>query len=233
MAELNQHQVERRFDKAIANPVVVNIPALPGLFFRTLTLGERGQSSRAYSKALIDYQAQGLPSEHFLSQLLRRAVEASGMSMAVLKRKGALLEKQFKALPEDLVGPFDQLTPAEVAELPLEAQQEREAAIAARGKKMVELLAGIYTDEERDAFQQIQQIEQLEQHLRQQTAEFAARRDQIVFELLTASVSTDGKPYFDGIDALAAIEDGTALVNLMVAWKQFRDGQPSDFFSRS
>lgn len=233
MTELNQNQVERRFQTATSNPVPVTIPGLDGLFFRPLTGGEKGVSSRAYSKALMGYMAEGLPSEYMLQQNLRRAVEASGLSMGVLKRKAALYEKQMKAIPEELVGPYDQLTPAEVAELPLEEQQSRAEAIVERGKRIVELLATALTDEEREALQQIGQIEQLEQHLRQQTAEFAARRDQMVQELLMGARTADGEQYFGGVDYLAAIEPQEALVNLMVAWRQFREGQSSDFFSRS
>lgn len=233
MAELTKEMVERRYQQASSNPVPVNIPALPGLFFRPLTLGQRGQSSRAYSKALVEYQAQGLPSEYFLPQMLRRAVEASGLFIDVLKRKGALYEKQLKAIPEELMGPYDQLTPAELAELPAEVQQTRAAAIEERGKRMVELLAGALTPEEREQLNQITQIEQLEQHLRQQTAEFAAHRDQMLAELLMGAIREDGTTHFTGIEALAAVEPQAALVDLMTAWYQFRQGMPSDFFSRS
>lgn len=231
--ELTQHQVERRFQIASSNPVPVNIPGLEGLFFRPLTGGEKGISSRLYSKAVIGYQAEGLPSEYHLPQLLKRAVENAGMSMAVLKRKATLYEKQMKALPEDLIGPYDQLTPEEVAELPVDAQAERIAAIEERGRRIVECLAGALYDEERDALQQITQIEQLEQHLRQQTAEFYARRDQTVQEVLMGAVSAEGKAFFASLEALAAVEPQEALVNIIVAWRQFREGQPSDFFSRS
>jgi hypothetical protein len=230
MTELTQHQVERRFQTAAANPIPVTIPALPGLFFRPLTLGERGQSSRAYSRALMGYMAEGLPSEHLLQQNLRKAVEASGLSVAVLKRKGALYAKQMSALTEDLIGPYDQLTPAEVAELPLEVQAERMAAIEARGKRVIELLYAALTDEEREELNQIHQIEQLEQHLRQQTAEFAARRDQQVAEILMGAIGEDGKSYLATIEELSVVEP---LVDLLTAWYQFREGQVSDFFSRS
>lgn len=231
--ELTQHQVERRFATTAANPVTVNIAALPGLFLRPLTLGERGQVSRAYSKALMSYMAEGLPSEHMLPQLLRRAVEASGLSTDVLKRQRTVYEKQMKALPDDLIGPYDQLTPDEVAELPAEIQAERLAAIEARGKRIVELMATALTDEDREDLQQIAQIERLEAHLRQQTAEYLARRDQTVAEILIGAVTADGRPYFASPDALEAVDPPEVLSDLFVAWFQLREGRPSDFFSRS
>jgi hypothetical protein len=233
MTELSQNQVERRFQIASSNPVPVNIAALPGLFFRPLSGGEKGISSRTYSKALMGYIKDGMLSKCMVPDVLRASVEAAGMSMKVLVRKGDLYRKQMAALPEDLMGPYDQLTPDEVAELPAEKQVERSAAIEERGKRIVELLAGALTDEERQILGQINRIEALEQELMEQTAERAAQQETYVCEILMGARTEDGKPYFTGAEDLAAIEPQAALVNLLVAWNQFREGQPSDFFSRS
>ncbi|MFO7172056.1 MAG: hypothetical protein DIU70_003675 [Bacillota bacterium] len=231
MAELTQDMIERRYLKVASNPTPVNIPGLPGLFFKPMGPKERGISSRAYSQALFKYIQEGYPSEHALGELVKRAAANSGLDYRVLARKAAILRKYQQAVPEELQGPYDQLTPEEVAELPPEEQAKREQAIRERGRRIVELLQTALTEEEREALRQIEQIEALEQHLRQQTAEWHARRDQAVAEILACAVKEDGSPYFPGGEE--ELEQVERLADLFLAWYQFRNGMPSDFFSRS
>ena len=54
VAELTDDMIERRFQRATSNPVIVNIPGLSGLGFAPLTAKERGVSARAYSSKLIE-----------------------------------------------------------------------------------------------------------------------------------------------------------------------------------
>ncbi|MHB1418482.1 MAG: hypothetical protein ACYCX4_02680 [Bacillota bacterium] len=236
MAELTNEMVERRFAKVSSNPVPVNIPALPGLCFVPMQGREKGISSRAYSSKLMELHKEGgYYSEALLPTVLRKICEQNGIDIKVLDRKMTLNRKLFESIPEDLSGPYDQLTQEEVAELPAEEQEKRQKAIEECGHGIAEFVANIYTDEEKESRAQIVQIETLEQELRQNTYEFHARRFQMQTEILlcTRQEEDPAKPYFVDMDELEMVRPVEALVNLFMAWKQFREGMPSDFFSRS
>jgi hypothetical protein len=235
MAELTQEMIERRFQKASANPLTVNIAGLPGLCFVPMTGKERGKSSRAYSSRLMELHKEGgYYSEALLPTVLKKVCEQNGLDIKILNRKLTLQRKLFESVPEELAGPYDQLTLEEVAEMPAEEQQKREQAIQERGQRIAEFMQKLYTDEEREDLAQIEQIEQLEQHLRSNTAEHHARAYQMLTEILLCVRQEDdpGKPYFDNIEEIEAIRPQETLVNLFMAWRQFREGYPSDFFSR-
>lgn len=210
--------------------VAVGIPSFPGLRFRDLSPVERQSCDQVYSATLLAGFTQGLPSEQLLPHLLKRAIENSGLSIDVLSFKVALLSKPVKVVSEDLLGPFDHLTPAERDRLPPADQQERMKATVARGQRIVELLSTAYSTEEREQLLQIANIEALEEHLREQTAEWAARREQTIAELLAGAVNESGAPYFAGPEVLLDVKPENALVDLIAAWHQFKFGLPSHRF---
>lgn len=234
MAELTDGMIERRFQRATSNPVVVNIPGLSGLGFAPLTAKERGVSARAYSSKLIELHKQGgFYAEALVPKVLKDLCEQHGLDVKLLDKKLAIQRKLMAAIPGHLAGPYDQLTDEEVQELSPEERAERDEAIVERGREITEYMHGILTEEDREQLAQINQIEQLREELYRNTAEYHARRHQMVTEILLCARKAEqsDKPYFASEDDLEALPVGT-LADLFLAWKQFREGLPSDFFSR-
>jgi hypothetical protein len=234
MAELTNDMIQRRFQKVVSNPTPVNIYGLPNLAFVPLNSKTRGISARAYSAKLMElYREGGFYSEALLPKVLKEICEKHGLDVKLLDKKMALQRKLFEALPEDLQGPYDQLTPEEVAELPPEEQKKREEAIRERGRRIAEFVNQVYTKEELEELEQIRMIEALEQELYHSTAEYHARRYQMVTEILHCARKADNpdEPYFSSEDELEALPV-RVLSDLFLAWKQYREGMPSDFFSR-
>jgi hypothetical protein len=154
------------------------------------------------------------------------------LNVKLLDRKLAIQRKLMVSVPAHLAGPFDQLTEEEVAELSPEEQVDRDEAIRERGKEIAEYMQGVLTDEEREQLAQINLMEQLREDLYYNTAEYHARRHQMVTEILLCARKAEqhDKPYFTSEDELEVLPVGT-LADLFLAWKQFREGLPSDFFS--
>jgi len=235
MSELSPEMVQRRYETVASGTYTPEIAGLPGLTFVKMGLVERGVSSRAYSSKLKELMAQGgYFSEALLSSVLERTCRENGMDTGAIKKQREILKRFYESIPQDLAGPIDQLTDEEVALLSLEEKAERHKAIEERGRRIMEWRAGFFTDEDYLVMEQARQIEQLEQHLRANTAEHHARKHQMETEILTCARRTEDvkKPYFDSIDEIQSLEDYNreALVQLYMKWKQFKEGLLPDFF---
>lgn len=235
MAELTAEMVQRRYETVASGTYSPEIPGLLGLTFVKMGLKERGISSRAYSSKLKELMAAGgYFSEALLPSVLERACIENGLDIGVLRKQREILRRFYDSIPKDLAGPFDQLTEEEVALLSPEERAEREKAIEERGRRVMDWQQGFFTEDDYRVMSQARQIEQLEQHLRANTAEHRAREYQMQTEILLCARRSDDidKPYFSSIEEIAELEDRNrdALVQLYLKWKQFKEGLAPQFF---
>ncbi len=232
--ELTQEQIERRAEGVVSGSYRPDVPGLDVLFIR-MTLSDRGASSRAYSAKLKElFDAGGYFSEFALPNVLRKVCQDNHLDLDALQRKRAIQERLFRSIPPDLQGPYDSLTDEEVAELPAEARESRQQAIAERGQRSVEWLAHFYADADREVLAEAEQIEQLENHIRSHTAEHLARKHQMEMEILrcTRQAGNPEQPYFKSIEQIQNLPPAV-LTPLYMKWKQFREGMTDAFFSPS
>lgn len=232
--ELTQEMIQRRYEKASASVTPVSIYGLSDLVFIPLGAKGRGISSRAYSQRVMQLYKEGYPSKAVINKILKDTCEQQGLNYKLLDKKVALQKKLFDSIPPELSGPYDQLTQEEIAELSPFDREKRDKAVGERGKKIAEFIANVYTAEEKDELEQIKMIEQLEQQLLNNTAEHHAQRHQMVTEILHCArkQSDSEQAYFANEDEFENIKPSRALVDLFMAWRQYREGMPSDFFSR-
>jgi len=234
MAELTQEMVQRRLDGVASGTFQPEIPGLPGLVFVKLGLSERGKSSRAYSAKLKELFACGeYFSEAMLPTVLGKVCKDNGLDIGVIKKQRELLKRFYESIPADLAGPVDQLTEEEAAQLSPEEKTQRQAVIEERGKKIMEFMQNFYTEEDYRVMDQAKQIENLEQHLKSNTAEHHARKHQMETEILLCARQEDiKKPYFESIEQIQELEDTNrqGLVQLYMKWKQFKEGMLPQFF---
>lgn len=235
MAELTAGMVQRRYETVASGTYSPEIPGLPGLTFVKMSLKERGISSRAYSAKLKELMAEGgYFNEAFMPTLLERACKENGIDIGVLRKQRELMKKYIDSIPPEINGPFDKLTPEEVALLSQEEQAEREKAIQERGKRIMEFQQNFFSEDDHRLMETARQIEQLEQHLRANTAEHRARECQAQNEiLLCARRSEDtAKQFFNSIDDIQELEEKNrdGLIQLYTKWRQFKEGLLPDFF---
>lgn len=235
MAVLTNEMVGRRYETVASGTYSPEIPGLPGIVFVRMGLKERGISSRAYSSRLKELMAAGgYFSEALLPSVLEKTCRENGLDIGVLKKQREIMKRFYDSIPADLAGPIDKLTEEEVALLSQEERDERNKAIEDRGRQIVEFMQNFYTEEDQRVQEQARQIEQLEQHLKANTAEHHARKHQMETEILICVRRSDDaeKPYFTIIEDIADLEDRDreALVQLYMKWKQFKEGLLPDFF---
>jgi len=235
MTELTKEMVQRRYDAVASGTYSPEIPGLPGLTFVKMGLKEKGVSSRAYSAKLKELMAEGgYFNEAFLPSLLERACKENGIDIGVLRKQRELMKKYINSIPPEINGPFDKLTPEEVALLSQEERDARQEAIEGRGKRIMEFQQNFFTEDDHKIFEMARQIEQLEQHLRANTAEHRARECQAQNEILLCARRADdtAKLYFDSIDDIQDLEEKNrdGLIQLYTKWRQFKEGLLPDFF---
>ena len=235
MTELSEGMVQRRYETVTSGTYKPEIPGLPDLVFTKMSLGERGKSSRAYSAKLKELMAEGgYFAEALLPTVLERTCRDNGLSLDVVKQKQQFYRRFIESIPPELSGPFDQLTDEEVAELSSEQRAERQQAIEERGRQIMKWQQEFFSEEDLRVFEQAQQIENLEQQLRANTAEHFARKHQMETEiLLCARQAVDtNKPYFESIEDIQELADTNhqGLVQLYLKWKQFKEGLLPQFF---
>lgn len=235
MTELTKEMVQRRYDAVASGTYSPEIPGLPGLTFVKMSLKEKGVSSRAYSAKLKELMAEGgYFNEAFMPTLLERACKENGIDIGVLRKQRELMKKYIDSIPPELNGPFDKLTPEEVALLSPEEQEERNKAIQERGRQIGEWQENFFTEDDHRLMGQARQIEQLEQHLRYNTAEHRARAHQATTEILVCARKAEDikKPYFSGEEEVEEFgaRNNQMLVELFSRWNQFKSGLIQDFF---
>jgi hypothetical protein len=235
MAEVTAAITQRRFETVASGTYSPEIPGLPGLTFVKMGLKERGASTRAYSSKLKELMAEGgYFNEAFLPSLLERACKENGIDIGVLRKQRELMKRYMDSIPPDLNGPFDKLTPEEVALLSPEEHIEREKAIQERGKKIMEWQDNFFSENDHRLMETARQVEQLERHLKANTAEHHARKHQMETEILICARRSDDidKPYFNSIEEIADLDsyNREGLVQLYMKWKQFKEGLLPDFF---
>lgn len=235
MSELTSAMVQGRLETVASGTYSPEIPGLPGLTFVKLGLKERGASSRAYSSKLKELMAAGgYFSEALLPSVIEKTCRENGLDIGVLKKQREIMMRFYDSIPADLAGPIDRLTDEEVVLLSQEEREERAKAIDERGRQFGEFVENFYTDEDRAIFEQARQIEQLEQHLKANTAEHFARKHQTETEILLCARRSDDieKPYFSCIEDIQELEDRNreGLIQLYGKWTQFKSGLNPDFF---
>jgi len=235
MAELTKEMVQRRYETVASGTYSPEIPGLPGLTFVKMGLKERGASSRAYSAKLKELMAEGgYFNEAFISTLLEKACKENGIDIGVLRKQRELMKKYIDSIPPELNSPFDKLTPEEVALLSQEEQEERNKAIQERGRQIMEWQENFFSEDDHRLMETARQIEQLEQHLRYNTAEHRARAHQMVTEILVCARKLEDtkKPYFSSEEDIEEFgqRNNQGLVTLFTKWKQFKEGLLPDFF---
>ncbi|MFA5316997.1 MAG: hypothetical protein WC369_06225 [Dehalococcoidales bacterium] len=234
MAEVTAEMVQRRLETVASGTYAPEIPGLPGIVFVKMGLKEKGISSRAYSSKLKELMAVGgYFNEALLPSILQKACRENGLDIGVMKKQRAILKRFYDSIPKDLSGPYDQLTPEEVVLLSPEEQEERQKGIGERGRRIMEWQESFFTEEDHLVMDQARQIEQLEQHLKANTAEHHARKFRDETEILACARREDGvKPYFGSIEEIGDLEDRNrdALIQLYSKWAQFKAGLTQQFF---
>jgi len=235
MADLTDEMVRRRLDTVASSSFQPEIPGLEGIVFVKMGLKERGNASRAYSSKLKELFATGdCFSEAMLPTVLGKVCKDNGLDIKVLNKQREIMKRFYDTCPPDLMGPIDPLTDEEVALLSPEEQAERQANIEERGKTIMEFTQNFYTEEDYRVMDQVKQIENLEQHIKSNTAEHQARKHQMETEILLCARKIDDieKPYFGCIEDIQEIEDYNqpGLVQLYMKWKQFKEGLLPQFF---
>lgn len=235
MTELTAEMVQRRLETVSSGTYAPEIPGLPGIVFVKMGLKEKGISSRAYSSKLKELMsAGGYFNEALLPTVLQKACRENGLDIGVMKKQRDILKRFYESIPKDLSGPYDQLTPEEVSLLSPEEQDERQKGIEDRGRRIMEWQKNFFTEEDHRIMEQAKQIEQLEQHLKANTAEHHARKFRDETEILICARRADDieKTYFSCIEDINELEDRNrdVLVQLYMKWKQFKEGMLPDFF---
>ncbi len=238
MAGLTQEMIQRRLETVVSGTYAPEIPGLPGLVFVKMGLKERGISSRAYASKLKELMADGgYFNEALLPSVLERTCRDNGLDVKVLKKQRDILRRFYDSIPKDLAEPIDPLTPEEVALLSPEELIEREKAAGERGRKIMDWQQNFFTEDDHKLMEQARQIEQLEQHLKANTAEHHARKHRDETEILVSARRVDviDKPYFASLEDIQELEDRNrdALIQLYSKWAQFKAGLSPQFFRPS
>lgn len=234
-----REQIEQRIDQIIDGFGYPHLPALPGIVFRRLTLAERGEVSRAYSKFLKEDMTQGGRFSEFLmpTELRRRCREVGLDYDELMAQEESFQQRTFDQAPADLRGPATVLTDEEFEQLTPEAQQSYRDSMIKRGEAIKEFLLNLFTPEERTIRAQIAQVQNLETHLKQQTYEHHARVHRMLEEILRGARRADdlAEPYFGSIDELYELQetDPTTWLSLSAKWREFREGKWPGFTPRS
>jgi len=235
MAKLTQEMIQRRLETVVSGTYQPDLPGLPGLVFVKMGLKERGISARAYSSKLKELMAAGgYFSEALLPSVLERVCRENGLDLSVLKKQREILKRFYDSIPPEMADPIDQLTPEEVTLLSPEERAEREKDAEGRGQKIMEWQVNFFTEEDYKTMEMSRQIEQLEQHLKANTAEHYARKHRDETEILMCARRADDieEPCFGSIDEIQELEDFNreGLVQLYLKWKQFKEGLSPQFF---
>jgi hypothetical protein len=234
MTELEKKFIGQRLTDIKNGEYAPSIEGLPNLLFVKLDNKVKGIASRTYSKSLFEYLREGLKSEAMLPQMLKQTCADAGLDIKVLNSKVDLMKKIYDNTPDELQGPYDSLTEEEVEQLSPEENEARSKGIAERGKRILEHITNIYTPEDQEILNQIQQIEAIERNLRNNTAERYARQDQMVVELLHCCRRIDNPvaAYFTSVDEIADVDNAKrgALVQLFMKWAQFKEGKLPEYF---
>ena len=235
MTELTNKMVQGRLETVASGTYQPEIPGLPALVFVKMGLKHRGISSRAYSSKLKElYTAGGWFSEALIPTALEKICKENGLDIGVLKKQREILKRFYDSLPDDLSRPYDELTPEEVGLLSPEEQAERQAGIQEHGRRIMDWQQNFFAEDDYRILEQVRQIEQLEQHLKYNTAEHRAREYQIQTEILECARQMENikERYFSSIEDIAGLEDYNrdGLVQLYLKWKQFKEGLLPQFF---
>ncbi|MFZ3171969.1 MAG: hypothetical protein WA118_08320 [Carboxydocellales bacterium] len=235
MSKLTDDMIQRRLETVSSGSYTPAIPGLDGLVFVKMGLAERGVSARAYSSRLKElYALGGYFSQALIPFTLAKICKDNGLDMKVLDKNREILKRFYDSIPAELAAPLDGLTDEEVQELSPEGIELRDKALEERGVKMFEYMQTFYTDEDRQVMDLAKQIEQLETHIKNNTAEHLAWMHQMDTEILISSKKAEdtGSPYFSSIDEIKELEytNREGLVHLYLKWKQFKEGLLPEFF---
>jgi len=239
---LGQEFNTRRLESVASGNFEPHIPDLPGLLFVKMNGADKGAANRAYSAKLKElFNEGGWFARALLPTYLDRQAKEAGLPTNLRTKVRAIQERLMKSIPAELDKPYDRLTDEEVQLLSPEERQARDEAIMALGKQRFEWLQSFYTEEERRTLAQMEQMENLEQHLITQTAEYQAEKHQVHTELLRCcrrlpDQEYDAKtmpPYFESIEQIEELEEtvGTEpMVQLYAKWRLFKMGYDPDYF---
>lgn len=232
-----QEQIEERADVIINGIGHPHLPALPGITFRRLTLAERGEASRAYSRHLKeDMTAGGRFSEMLLPTELRRRCREVGLDYdELMAAEEEFTRRIVDRAPAELRDPAGRLSDDEIAAMPAEAREQYLAELRERGQAILEFLGTLFAPEEQVARAQIAQVKALRDHLMLNTYEHHARVRRQMTEILAGAVGSDGKSYFPSLDALYDLEDTdhATWLKLAAKWREFKEGRWPGFTPRS
>ena len=235
MAALTPEMVQRRLETVSSGTYAPEIPGLPGIVFVKMGLKEKGISSRAYSSKLKELMSLGgYFNEAMLPTVLKKACEENGIDPGVIRKQQQILKRFYDDIPKEFRDPLDQLTPEEVALLSPEERDQRAKEIEERGNKIMAWQLNYFTAEDREIMEQVEQIDQLETHLKANTAEHHARQHRDTAEIQQCARREDNinKPYFGSVEDILELEDRNrdALVQLYMKWNQFKNGMLPQFF---
>ncbi len=233
---LPQEFNQRRLDEVASGTFAPAIPGLPGIKFIKLINKAKGIASRAYSKRLMElYKEGGVFSKALIPTYLERQATEAGIDPKAHGKMREAIRLHLEKAPAELKKPYDELTDEEVALLSPESQDERRKAVEEHGRKCTEYMAELYKNEEyKRLLFQAEQLEQLETHLLNNSAEHLANMHRVNTELLLCCVREDDeKPYFASIEEVEELEErlGTEIMKqLYIKWHQFKHGLDPQFF---
>lgn len=238
-----QEQIERRFDQIIDGLGYPVIPALPGLVFRRLNLGERGEASRAFSRFLVEDMAKGgrFSEPLLMTELRRRCLEVGANYDDLMAAEEAFKKRIYDESPPDLSGEARRLTDEELAVMAPEARDAYIAQLRERANRIREFLANLFTPEEKIVRGQIEQVKNLQANLQANTYEHHARVHRRLTEILSGArrevpgtPADRWPPYFGSLEELYDLgdTDEATWLTLCAKWVEFREGRWPGFTPR-
>lgn len=233
--EVTPEMIQARVASVVSGTYKPAIPGLPGLVFVQMDAVAKGKSAREYSRKLMELMKDGgFFHEALLPKKIQNAMDDAEIPRNIHDQGRAILKRFNESIPQDLIGPIDELTAEEVAQLSEEQREARIQAIKDRFEKVKEFEQTFYTNEDREVMSLVSQVEELEKQLRSLTYEHNARAYQTVFEVQICSRMEENldHPYFNSIDEILQLDlqQPNLLVELFWQWTTFKKGLNPQFF---
>lgn len=251
--EPTREQIQKRLDAVASTTFMPDIPGLEGLVLVKLDPAMKNKANLAYSQRLKElYAMGGFFSEALLNSTLKNICQQNGFDYTAQRRRRELEKRFYDSVPPEFKDPALRISQEELAEKSPEEQEEIVKALQERGAKINEFMQNFYKPEDYELIAMADEIDNLEAHIKSNTAEHHARVYRTMVEMIAGCryiklthkewaektpeerslLIKQAEPYFpsvEAIDQLAEINN-PALQELFMKWHQFKEGLLVDYF---